>query len=79
MALPLIIVCNLFDASMVVVGVPRQEARVLLVSHEQADPHHQVYHDEDVVGVGQKVPGDWNTLERKESSERFKGHWIDLP
>ena len=72
--LPLIVVCNLFDASMVVVRVPRQEARVLLVRHEQADPHHQVDHNEDVVGVGQKVPGDRDALERKESSERFKGH-----
>ena len=79
MALPLIVVCNLLDASMVVVRVPRQEAWVLLVRNEQADPHHQVHHDEDVVGVGQQVPGDWDALERKESSERFKGHWIDLP
>ena len=53
MALPLIVVCNLLDASMVVVRVPRQEAWVLLVRHEQADPHHQVHHDEDVVGVGE--------------------------
>ena len=68
MALPLIVVCNLFDASMVVVRVPRQEAGVLLVRHEQADPHHQVHHDEDVVGVGEKVPGDRDALERKESS-----------
>ena len=72
--LPLIVVRNLFDASMVVVRVPRQEAWVLLVCHEQADPHHQVHHDEDVVGVGEQVPGNRDTLERKESPERFKGH-----
>ena len=70
--LPLIVVCNLFDASMVVVRVPRKEAGILLVRHEQADPHHQVHHDEDVVGVGEKVPGDRDALERKEGSERFK-------
>ena len=72
--LPLIVVCNLFDAPMVVVRVPRKEAGVLLVRHKQADPHHQVHHDEDVVGVGEKVPGDRDALERKGSSERFKGH-----
>ena len=77
MALPLIIVCNLFDASMVVVSVPRQEARVLLVSHEQADPHHQVDHDEDVVGVGEQVPGDRDALERKDCPRRFQRP--DLP
>ena len=77
MALPLIIVCNLFDASMVVVGVPCQEARVLLVSHEQADPHHQVDHDEDVVGVGEQVPGDRDALGRKDCPRRFQRP--DLP
>ena len=61
--LPLIVVCDLLDAAMVVVRVPRQEAWVLLVRHEQADPHHQVHHDEDVVGVGEQVPGDRDALE----------------
>ena len=69
MTLPLIIVGDLLDAAMVVVGVPRQEARVLLVGHQQAEPHHQVDHDEDVVCVGQQVPRDWDALGRK---RRFK-------
>ena len=63
MTLPLIVVCDLLDAPMVVVRVPRQEAWVLLVGHEQADPHHQVHHNEDVVGVGEQVPGDRDALE----------------
>ena len=77
MTLPLIIVGDLLDAAVVVVGVPRQEARVLLVSHEQADPHHQVDHDEDVVGVGEQVPGDRDALERKDCPRRFQRP--DLP
>ena len=50
--LPLIVVCNLLDASMVIICIPRQEAWILLVRHQQTYPHHQVHHDEDVVGVG---------------------------
>ena len=65
MTLPLIIVGDLLDAAMVVVGVPRQEAGVLLVGHQQAEPHDQVDHDEDVVRVGQQVPRDWDALGRK--------------
>ena len=61
--LPLIVVCNLFDASMVVVRVPRKEAGVLLVRHEQADPHHQVHSYEGVVGPPQDVPGHRHALQ----------------
>ena len=79
MTLPLIIVGDLLDAAMVVVGVPRQEARVLLVGHQQADPHHQVDHDEDVVRVGQQVPRDWDALGRKKRFKREKSRAINPP
>ena len=77
MTLPLIIVGDLLDAAMVVVGVPRQEAGVLLVGHQQTEPHDQVDHDEDVVGVGEQVPGDRDALERKDCTRRFQRP--DLP
>ena len=74
MTLPLIIVGDLLDAAMVVVGVPRQEAGVLLVGHQQAEPHDQVDHDEDVVRVGQQVPCDWDALGgKKDSKEGNRG------
>ena len=76
MAFPLVIVGDLLDAPVVVVRVPRQEARVLLVGHQQAggegeagghggglpDPHDDVDEDEDVVGLGQEVPCHRDTL-----------------
>ena len=77
MTLPLIIVGDLLDAAMVVVRVPRQEAWILLVRHQQTYPHHQVHHDEDVVGVGEQVPGDRDALERKDCPRRFQRP--DLP
>ena len=79
MTLPLIIVGDLLDAAMVVVGVPRQEARVLLVGHQQAEPHHQVDHDEDVVCVGQQVPRDRDALGRKRRFKRGKSGAFNPP
>ena len=79
MTLPLIIVGDLLDAAMVVVGVPRQEARVLLVGDQQAEPHHQVDHDEDVVCVGQQVPRDWDALGRKQRFKREKSRTLNPP
>ena len=79
MTLPLIIVGDLLDAAMVVVRVPRQEARVLLVGHQQAEPHHQVDHDEDVVCVGQQVPRDWDALGRKKRFKREKSRTSNPP
>ena len=75
MTLPLIIVGDLLDAAMVVVGVPRQEAGVLLVGDQQAEPHHQVDHDEDVVRVRQQVPRDRDALGRDKKFKRgVQGH-----
>ena len=79
MTLPLIIVGDLLDAAMVVVRVPRQEAGVLLVGHQQTEPHDQVDHDEDVVRVGQQVPCDWDALGRKRRFKRGKSRAINPP
>ena len=76
MTFPFIIVRDLFDAPVVVVGVPGQEPGVLLVGHQQAggegqggglgggqpDPHDDVDEDEDVVGLGKEVPCHRDTL-----------------
>ena len=68
MVLPLIIVSNLFDGSVIVVSVLGQEAGILLVRHQQTDPHDQVDDDEDVVQSRQQVPGNRNTLQQENIS-----------
>ena len=73
--LPLIIVGDLFDAAMVVIRVPRQEAWVPLVGHKQTEPHDQVDQDEDVVRVRQQVPRDRDALGRDKSQKKeLQGH-----
>ena len=60
--LPLVVVGNLLDGPVVLVGVLGQEAGVLLVGHQEADPHYDVDHDEGVVGLRQRLIRDRNTL-----------------
>ena len=68
MVLPLIIVSNLFDGSVIVVSVLGQEAGILLVRHQQTDPHDQVDNDEDIVQSWQQVPCNRNTLQQENIS-----------
>ena len=48
---------------MVLLRVLGEESRVLLVRHEQADPHGDVHHDEGVVRLREEVPRHGNALE----------------
>merc|ERR1719471_511281 len=66
--LPLIVVSNLFDGSVIVVSVLGQEAGILLVCNQETDPHDQVDDDEDVVQSRQQVPCNRNTPQEV--------HWI---
>ena len=62
--LPLVVVGDLFDGAVVVVGVLGQESRILLIGHQQADPHDYVHDNEGVMCLGQRLPGDGNTAQK---------------
>ena len=48
---PLVIVGDLLDGSVIVIGVLGQETRILLIGDEQTHPHDKVHDDESVVGL----------------------------
>lgn len=63
--LPLVEEWYLPDRGVVAVSVERHIARVPTVRHTPADPHQDVPVDEAVVRSADQIPGDWDTLWRK--------------
>lgn len=71
LALPLVVIRDLFDGTMVFARVLGQEPRVLLVGHQQTHPHDQVHHQEGVVSLGQDLPGHGDALQDNQSGVKI--------